>query len=343
MEKVSNTSQRKNEHLAICLEKSVETSVSAGFEKIDIRHLAMPELTLENIDTTQKFLGKTLKAPILISSMTGGSPEGGRYNQILAEAAEGFGIAMGVGSQRAAIEDSSLVETFKVRKVAPNILLFANLGAVQLNYGYTLDEVHLAVDMIEADAIFLHLNPLQEALQPEGNINFSGLLGKIEKMCEKLKVPIVVKEVGSGISAPLAKTLLDLGVAAVDCAGLGGTSWALVEAYRHQDPVMREICKHFSTWGITTGDCLLSYRSAGLKGEIIASGGLRFGMDVFKSLALGARLCGMALPFIKAAHQGPEVLHDAIESIIKELKIAMFNSGAACLGAIGDEKIIIKE
>ncbi len=343
MEKVIKTSQRKNEHLRICLEEIVETSVSAGFERISIRHQALPELDLEDVDTRLTFLGKTLKAPLLISSMTGGSPEGGRYNQILAEAAERFGIAMGVGSQRAAIEDSALEPTFQIRNVAPNILLFANLGAVQLNYGYSVSEVQKVVDMIDADAVYLHLNPLQEALQPEGNTHFGGLLDKIEAICKVIRVPVVVKEVGSGIDAELARTLFNIGVSAVDCAGLGGTSWALVESYRQQEPGMREMSQLFSTWGIPTVECLLAYQKAGITGEMIASGGLRSGLDVFKSLALGARLGGMALPYLKVADSGPDALNALITNIITELKVAMFNSGAVNLNAISQDKIWIKE
>lgn len=343
MKKVSKISQRKNEHLEICLEGSVESSVSPGFEKIQIRHQALPEINFNEIDVGSSFLGKNLKAPLLISSMTGGSAEGERYNMILAEAAETFGIAMGVGSQRAAIEGPKLAPTFQVRKVAPNILLFANLGAVQLNYGYSISEVKRAIDMIEADALFLHLNPLQEALQPEGNTNFVGILRKIEALCEKLETPIVVKEVGSGISAQLAKALFDSGVAAVDCAGLGGTSWALVEGQRQENPQMREICQQFGTWGIPTVDCLLDYQKTGIKGNIIASGGIRSGLDVYKSLALGAKLAGMALPMIKAADKGLDYLRRTIEAYLVELRVAMFTSGVQSLDDITTSRITIKE
>lgn len=343
MKKVSKISQRKNEHLEICLEGSAESSVSAGFEKIQIKHQALPELNFNDIDISLAFLGKNLKAPLLISSMTGGSAEGERYNMILAEAAEAFGVAMGVGSQRAAIENPKLASTFQIRKVAPNILLFANLGAVQLNYGYSISEVQRAIDMIEADALFLHLNPVQEALQPEGNINFDGILRKIEALCAQIKTPIVIKEVGSGISAELAKALFESGVAAVDCAGLGGTSWALVEGQRQQNPQMREICHQFGSWGIPTVDCLLDYQKEKIQGDIIASGGLRSGLDLYKSLALGAKLGGMALPMINAADKGADVLHKTIETYITELKVAMFASGARTIDEISPEKIMIKE
>lgn len=343
MEKVSKTSHRKDEHLIICLEKEVESSVSAGFEKIRIKHQALPELDYKQVDTSTTFLGKQLAAPILISSMTGGSAEGGRFNALLAETAEHFKIAMGVGSQRAAIENPALEASFQVRDIAPSILLFANLGAVQLNYSYGIDQVRRAVDMIQADALYLHLNPLQEALQPEGNSNFTGLFSKIEKVCASLEVPVFVKEVGSGINPHIAKALLELGVTGIDCAGLGGTSWALVEAERQPDPAMRHLAQQFGHWGLPTVDCLLGYRQLGIDGQIIASGGIRSGFDVFKSIALGANLAGMALPFIRSANKGPEALHSFTEGIIKELRIAMFNAHCSTISDIDFSTISLED
>lgn len=343
MKKVSKISKRKEEHLEICLEKDIESSVSAGFERIDIIHQALPEIDFTKIDISTSILGKYLTAPLLISSMTGGSPKGEKLNAILAEMAEHHQIAMGLGSQRAAIEDESLSASFKIRKYAPNIFLFANLGAVQLNYGYGLNEIQRAIDMIEADALFLHLNPLQEALQPEGNTNFSGLLPKIEALCKQIETPVFIKEVGCGINANLAKTLIDVGVAGIDCAGLGGTSWALVEAERQTDEDLEDFAKSFGNLGIPTVDCLLDYRKNEIECPIIASGGLRSGLDVFKSLALGANLAGMALPFIKAANAGSDAIHQLIERIVLELKIAMFNTGCQNISDISFSKIVVKE
>ncbi len=343
MEKVSKISNRKNEHLTICLEKNVESNVSAGFNNISIIHQALPELDFNQIDTRTTFLGKSLNAPLLISSMTGGSKESARYNIIFAEIANHFQIAMGVGSQRAAIEDSNLEDTFKVRKVAPNILLFANIGAVQLNYGYGVAEVIKAIDMIEADAVFLHLNPLQEALQAEGNTNFTGLLRKIEHICKSIETPVFIKEVGCGINAQTAKLLFDSGVRGIDCAGLGGTSWALVEAERHSDQRIASLAREFGNWGIPTVSCLLDYRKHDLTKNIIASGGIRSGLDIFKSIALGAQLAGMALPLFKAASQGSETLQIFIDNIIKELKVSMFNAQTATIADIDISRIQIED
>jgi len=342
MKKVTEISTRKEEHLYICLDKNVESSVSAGFERFKIIHQALPELDFNRIDISLSFLGKVLSAPLLISSMTGGSASSMRYNQIFAKAAEHFQIAMGVGSQRSAIENPELAYTFKIRQFAPDILLFANIDAVQLNYGYGLDEAKFAVEMIEADALFLHLNPIQEVLQPEGNSDFSNLLTKIEALCNKLQTPVFIKEVGCGINAITAKALYDVGVAGIDCAGLGGTSWALVEGERQKDPMMRKLATNFRDWGISTVDCLMDYRKKGLSRNIIASGGVRSGQDIFKSLALGANLTGMALPFLKAAELGEEVLYSFIESLLLELKISMFNARCSNISDINYSTIVEK-
>ncbi|MFN3929561.1 MAG: type 2 isopentenyl-diphosphate Delta-isomerase, partial [Thermoflexus sp.] len=223
-------SQRKADHIRINLEEDVSFGqLTTGFERLRFVHRALPELDLQEVDLSTTFFGKTLKAPLLISSMTGGTEEAGRINRNLAEAAQARGIAMGLGSMRAALERPELLPTFQVRRYAPDILLFANLGAVQLNYGYTVDHCRRAVELVKADALILHLNPLQEALQPEGDTNFAGLLRKIEAVCKALPVPVVVKEVGWGISEEVARLLADAGVAAIDVAGAGGTSWSQVE------------------------------------------------------------------------------------------------------------------
>ena len=235
MPKVAPIEQRKADHIKINLEQDVRSSLTTGLEKYHFVHEALPELNLDDVDTNLTIFKKRLKAPILISSMTGGTEQAGTINRRLAEAAQASGIAMGVGSQRAALEDSSQVGTFQVRKYAPDILLFANLGAVQLNYGYGLDECRRAVDMIAADALCLHLNPLQEAVQPGGDIDFKGLARKIEEVCGKLEVPVIAKEVGWGISERTAKLLANCGVSAIDVAGAGGTSWSQVEMHRATD------------------------------------------------------------------------------------------------------------
>ena len=331
MKKDALLPQRKDDHLRINLEQDVQSMISTGFEKIHLKHKALPELDFARIDTTLTLFNKQLAAPILISSMTGGTQSGAAFNHTLALAAEHCGIAMGVGSQRAAIENPERAESFNIRKFAPNALLFANLGAVQLNYGYGIDECKMAVDMLEADALYLHLNPLQEALQPEGNHNFSGLLPKIEAVCRSLPVPVLVKEVGWGIDLDIARKLLEVGVTGIDVAGAGGTSWAKVETYRQPDPLRAPINQAFSDWGIPTAQNLLQLRELEGNPIIFASGGLKDGVDLAKALALGAKLGGFARKFLIAANSGESELINQIEMIKMQLKTAMFACGVASL------------
>ncbi|HOT99221.1 MAG TPA: type 2 isopentenyl-diphosphate Delta-isomerase [Anaerolineaceae bacterium] len=331
MKKDALLPQRKDDHIRINLEQDVQSMISTGFEKIHLKHKALPELDFARIDTTLTLFNKQLAAPILISSMTGGTQSGAAFNHTLALAAEHCGIAMGVGSQRAAIENPERAESFNIRKFAPNALLFANLGAVQLNYGYGIDECKMAVDMLEADALYLHLNPLQEALQPEGNHNFSGLLPKIEAVCRSLPVPVLVKEVGWGIDLDIARKLLEVGVAGIDVAGAGGTSWAKVEMYRQPDPLRAPINQAFSDWGIPTAQNLLQLRELEGNPIIFASGGLQDGVDLAKALALGAKLGGFARKFLIAANSGESELINQIEMIKMQLKTAMFACGVGSL------------
>jgi isopentenyl-diphosphate delta-isomerase len=249
MRKVAPISNRKDDHIRINLEQDVRSNLSSGLEAYRFIHEALPELNLSEVDTTTSLFGKNLSSPIMISSMTGGTKEAGKINLRLAEAAQDAGIAMGVGSQRAALEDSRAASTFNVRKVAPDILLFANLGAVQLNYGYDVSHCQRAVDMIEADALYLHLNPLQEAVQHGGDTNWKGLAKKIERVCKTVGVPVIAKEVGWGISERTARILVDCGVSAIDVAGAGGTSWSQVEMYRlrmisHRELAARSLVGH---------------------------------------------------------------------------------------------------
>jgi len=260
--------------------------------------------------------------------MTGGTEEAGRINRNLAFAAQRYRLAMGVGSQRAAIEDPRWARTYHVRDVAPDVLLFANLGAVQLNYGYGIEECRRAVEMIQADALVLHLNPLQEALQPEGDTDFSGLLRKIERICRELEVPVIVKEVGWGISEGVARRLAEAGVAAIDVAGAGGTSWSLVEMHRAPDEMHRAVAAAFSDWGIPTAEAILMACRGAPDIPIIASGGVRTGVEVAKAVALGADLVGMAAPFLRPAIESAEAVCAKIEEIVTTLRIAMFCVGA---------------
>ena len=320
---------RKADHIRINLEEDVQfPRLTTGLEQYRFLHQAVPELDLADIDTTVQLFGKTIDAPILISSMTGGTDLAYRINQNLATAAQEHNIAMGVGSQRAAIEDDDLVYSLKVRNVAPDILLFANLGAVQLNYGYGVEHCQRAVDMIEADALILHFNVLQEAVQPEGDSNFAGLLDKIETVCSKLPVPIIAKEVGWGFSEKNARDLASAGVAAIDVAGSGGTSWSEVEYHRAPTSFHARVAASFADWGIPTAEAI-QYAVAGAPdAKIIASGGLRDGIDIAKCIALGATLGGLAGPFLKVGDQSVEAVDQFIRELVAQIRIAMLCSSA---------------
>jgi isopentenyl-diphosphate delta-isomerase len=283
--------------------------------------------------------GKRLSAPLLISSMTGGTDRASAINRNLAEAAQAAGIAMGLGSQRAALEKPELADSFRVRDRAPSVLLFANLGAVQLNYGYGLDQCRKAVDMIQADALILHLNALQEAVQPEGNTNFAGLLAKIEAVCRNLPVPVIAKEVGWGISEQVARQLAGAGVAAIDVAGSGGTSWSQVEMHRAADPTSARVAAAFVDWGIPTAQAIGNVRTAAPGTTVIASGGLRSGLDVAKCVALGAALCGLASPFLKAAAVSAEEVAAVIDELNRILRIAMFAAGAGNIAQLQQTRL----
>lgn len=324
-------STRKADHIRINLEEDVESSLTTGLENYRFIHQALPELDLDKIDLTQTLFRKTVRVPLLISSMTGGTEEAGSINRLLAEAAQATGIVMGVGSQRAALENDKVADTFKVRRYAPDILLIANLGAVQLNYGYTISHCQRAVDMIEADALYLHLNALQEAVQPEGDIRFTGLIKKIEEVCRVLPVPVIAKEVGWGFSERDARMLAEAGVAAIDVAGAGGTSWSQVEKYRIQDERLARIAGAFRNWGIPTAESIQMVRNGAPNLPIFASGGLRSGVDIAKCIALGATLGGMAGPFLKAAAQSLDEVLNMIDEVKRELQICMFVAGAGSL------------
>jgi isopentenyl-diphosphate delta-isomerase len=331
------TEGRKADHIRIVLGEDVAAKgVTTGFAAYRLPHHALPELDLAEVDTRTTFLGKPISAPLLISSMTGGAAAAARINLALAEAAEQLGIPMGVGSQRAAVADGRLADTYQVRRVAPRIPLLANLGAVQLNYGFGVEQCQRAVDMIEADALILHLNPLQEAVQPEGNTNFKGLLQKIEQICRALEVPVIAKEVGNGIGAADARRLVECGVRAIDVAGAGGTSWSEVERFRHASEQGRRVAGAFADWGTPTSECIREVRAALPAVTIIGSGGVRSGVDVAKAIALGADLGGTAKPALASAidERGAAAVVDGLEGFIKELRVAMFCAGCADLKAL---------
>jgi isopentenyl-diphosphate delta-isomerase len=332
--------RRKSEHIRINLEEDVAFErVSTGFEHYHFLHRALPGIDLEDVRTSTDLFERRLTAPLLISSMTGGTREAEAINLRLAEAAQETGIGLGLGSQRAAIEDSRLADTYRVRPVAPDILLLANLGAVQLNYGYGPDECRRAVEMVEADALILHLNPLQEALQPGGNTAFAGLLARIEAVCRALEVPVVVKEVGWGISQPVARQLADAGVAAIDVAGSGGISWSQVEMHRAVTEHQRAVAQAFGDWGIPTVESLLMVRRSVPELPVIATGGIRDGIQMAKAIALGATACGLAGPFLPAAVESTAAVTELINVLVDQLRIAMFAVGASEVAVLRDAPI----
>ncbi len=328
---LTKTQQRKREHLELCLDtRNVTGPTGTGFESYHFVHNALPELDFDEIDTRTTFLGKPLGAPLLISSMTGGFELARDVNRNLAAAAQQLGLAMGVGSQRVAIEEPSVANSFQVRDLAPDIVLLGNLGAVQLNYGYGIEQCRQAVRMIEADGLILHLNVLQEAVQPEGNRNFKDLTHKIAAICRDLEVPVIAKEVGSGISAAVALRLARAGVKAIDVAGKGGTSWYAVEATRAAK-VGKPVNIGFSDWGIPTEEALIDVRKALPEMKLIASGGIRTGLDVAKAIALGADLAALGQPLLASALESADNVVKFLSAMIYELKIAMLCAGAANL------------
>ncbi|MDQ6898607.1 MAG: type 2 isopentenyl-diphosphate Delta-isomerase [Candidatus Dormibacteraeota bacterium] len=328
---------RKAEHLRINIEENVAAKgVSAGFEQWRFEHVALPEISLAGVDLQTELFGRRLGAPILLSCMTGGVEEAGRLNRGLAGVAQHFRLAMGLGSGRALLEDPDLLPTFEVRAEAPDVALLANLGAIQLNRGISADACRRLVDQLEADALVLHLNPLQEALQAAGDTDFSGLLGRIASLCSELEVPVVVKEVGWGIAADLVRRLWDAGVAAVDVAGAGGTSWSEVERHRLDNPVRARVAGAFAGWGIPTVTAIREGRAAAPEATLIASGGIADGIDVAKAIALGADLAGLAGPFLRAAAAGSAA--ELAAELCETLRLAMFAIGASDLGQLRNSR-----
>ncbi|OLP18178.1 type 2 isopentenyl-diphosphate Delta-isomerase [Leptolyngbya sp. 'hensonii'] len=335
MNQAKATQARKADHLRICLDEDVQfRQTTNGLDRYRFIHCCLPELDRTEIDLSTLFLGKRLGSPLLISSMTGGTQLAKTVNYRLAEVAQHYRLAMGVGSQRVAVENPQVVDTFAVRRVAPDIPLFANLGAVQLNYDYGLEQCLQAVDSLEADALILHLNPLQECVQSRGDTNFRGLLAKIATLCQCLPVPVIAKEVGNGISGAMAQKLIESGVSAIDVAGAGGTSWAKVESERAEDELQRRLGATFGDWGIPTSDCLVSVRSVAPTIPLIASGGLRNGLEAAKAIALGADLVGMALPFLQAACESEAALHGLTSLLIAEMTTTLFCTGCRDLGIL---------
>lgn len=335
------TESRKVDHIRINLEKDVSfPNLTTGLEKYRFMHQGLPEIDLRQVDSTVQLFGKTVSAPILISSMTGGTEMAAKINRNLAEAAQQHGIAMGLGSQRAAIENADLAASYQVRKLAPDILLFANIGAVQFNYGYGLPECERAVDMVGADALILHFNVLQEAVQPEGDVNFAGLLNKVEQVCKAISVPVIAKEVGWGFSEKNVRDLANAGVSAIDVAGSGGTSWSEVEYHRAPTAFHARVAASFANWGIPTADAIL-YAVAGAPDlPVIASGGLRDGIDIAKCVALGATLGGLAGPFLKTGDDSVEAVDQLIRELTAQFRIAMLCSGVQTIAELRNTPLL---
>ncbi|MEM0085160.1 MAG: type 2 isopentenyl-diphosphate Delta-isomerase [Candidatus Methanomethylicia archaeon] len=338
--------QRKIDHIEICLSYPVEFRYNRTlFEDVKLIHNSLPQINLSDIDTTTTFLGHKLNAPIIISAMTGGSEEAYKINSILASVAEKLGIGMGVGSQRVAIEKPEWSYTFSVvREVAPNAFIIGNLGAAQLGLNYGIVEIQKAIDMVKADAFAIHFNPLQEAIQHEGEPFYYGVLEKIKSLIPYLKIPLIAKETGSGFSREAALKLYETGFSAIDIAGAGGTSWAAVEYYRSMK-LGDEECAHlaytFWDWGIPTAASLCEVKYA-INLPIIASGGIRSGIDAAKAIALGADCVGIALPLLKMVIEGGfEGVYNYIKHFIRELKISMFLVGAKTIEELKNIPLVI--
>lgn len=320
--------QRKTEHIRLCLTGNVEgVDKTTGLEGIHFIHNALPEINFESITTETSFLGKKLKAPFLVSSMTGGSELAIEINQNLAIAAEERGWVMAIGSTRAFLESDRYKESFLVRKQAPSVPLIVNIGAVQFNYGYGPEECQRIIDKTDADSIVLHLNSIQEIVQDEGDVNFENLLPKIEQVCKSLDVPIGVKEVGFGIDGEVAQRLYDAGISYIDVAGAGGTSWSQVEKLRSRNKLKKAAAEAFNNWGIPTKDCIVSVRSKLPEVPLVASGGMKTGVDAAKAITIGADLIGFARHLLQAATESPEAVMETMEQIELELRMTMFGIG----------------
>ena len=336
--------KRKQRHIRMSLEEDVQSDIGPGFGDVRLVHRTLPEMDLEDVRTGVSLFGRRLSAPLIISAITGGTDEAKEINATLAEAAEELGIGVGVGSQRIAIEDPSTEHTFRVvRERAPSALVLANLGCPQLSLGWGPDEARRCVDMVGADALAIHMNPLQEAVQVGGEARYGGILGKVKEVVDGVDVPVVMKETGCGVAFEEAVRLEEAGVEALDVSGVGGTSWAAVEHHIAREVGMREqerLGEALWNWGISTAVSIVeARRSTGLK--IIASGGIRTGADMAKAVALGADAVGMAGPFLKAAVQGPDALRDHVRRILLEFRAVMFLAGARDVEALKRARVVI--
>ncbi len=339
-----DTKKRKSDHINICLEHKVQArNITTGFENVFLVHKALPEIDRQGIDLSVKAFGHKFAAPIMVGAMTGGTAKATRINGVIAEVVEKLGLGMGLGSQRAAIEDVKLEKTFSIaRKKAPTAFLVANIGAVQLVNGYGLKEVRKAVEMADADAVAVHLNALQEAIQPEGQTNFKGVLSRIEEMAATLEKPVIVKETGAGLAAGEARALETVGVSGIDIGGAGGTSFAAVEYYRAKgnNSIQRFLGDSFWDWGIPTAVSIVETTQT-VKLPVIASGGLRSGVEIAKALALNACLASLSQPILQAAVQGVKETERILSCLVEELRNVMFLLGAQEIVDLANVPVVI--
>ncbi|NQZ31270.1 MAG: type 2 isopentenyl-diphosphate Delta-isomerase [Oceanospirillaceae bacterium] len=346
----NTTNDRKIEHIDVIQKDSLTDRGGNHFDAVRLTHRALPELALSEVDSSCVFLGKTLSFPLLISSMTGGDhPLIRQINQHLAEAAEQCQVALAVGSQRVMFSHAQARESFKLRQYAPSTVLLGNLGAVQLNKGFGLEQARAAIDVLAADGLYLHLNPLQEAIQLEGDTDFSNLSEKIQHIAQGLDKPVLLKEVGSGFSVQDFEKGLAAGIKYFDVAGRGGTSWSRIEHHRNQSTAQQQgtnsndlgLC--FQDWGIDTVTSLKMLNPYLNKATLISSGGLRNGIDMIKSVILGASICGMAAPFLKPAMQSTEAVVAEIERLRREFNTAMFLLGMKDINSLfNNQSLILK-
>jgi isopentenyl-diphosphate delta-isomerase len=336
---------RKTDHINICLTENVQSrGVTTGFEDVHLVHKALPEIEKKEIDPSTTIFGYKFSAPIFVGAMTGGTMKGTKINTAIAEAIEDLKLGMGVGSQRIAIDNPKVEKSFRiVREKAPTAFILANIGGPQLATKYGVIEAKKAVEMIKANALAVHLNALQEAVQPEGETNYSNLLKNITKLTQELDVPVIVKETGAGIPGEDAKLLEAVGVAGIDVAGVGGTSWAAVEYHRtkgHQKGSSQELRDIFWDWGIPTAVSLVeTVKSVNL--PVIASGGIRTGIDVIKSLALGASLASSTHPFLRPATKSSEDVKKMLNQLIGEVRNAMFLVGANSIPKLQSVPVVL--
>ena len=343
--KRTRTENRKQEHIRICLEREIESNIPAGFNDITLIHNAVPEINLDDVNLQCTFLGHKLQAPIMVTAMTGGHKEALPINRHIAQAVEDLGLAMGVGSQRAAIEDSALAPSFSItRENAPTAFIIGNIGAPQLSLGYDVKEAEIAIKMLKANALAIHFNAAQEAIQPEGEAHFSGVLYALQRLTKSLSTPIIAKETGAGINPDNAEHLVKTGVKAIDVAGLGGTSWPAVEVERAktEDALKATLGRWFTDWGIPTAVATYEVTQKNLSIPVIASGGIRTGVDIAKAIALGATIGGVALPVLSPAMLNAKAVQVYLASLIQGLKAAMFLVGAKTLEDLAKTPLIIR-